>query len=55
MFALPATVGLQGVLGNNAGTIGTIANGSAIERFPAAIRSNVTDATRFAMLPDSWA
>lgn len=54
MFATPATVGLQDALGNNAGAVGTIANGTAIERFPAGIRSNLNDATRFAMLPDSW-
>jgi Tfp pilus assembly protein PilV len=54
MFDTATTNGLQGALGNAAGAIGTIANGSAIERFPSGIRSSVNDATRFAMLPDSW-
>ena len=56
MNALPATAGLVGAVGNNAGALGAndIANGLAIERFPAGIRSGLTDAARFAMLPDSW-
>jgi hypothetical protein len=56
MNSLAATAGLAGALGNNNGVLGAtdIANGAAIERFPAGIRSGVTDAAHFAMLPDSW-
>jgi hypothetical protein len=52
----PAPATLAGALGNNAGGLGAndVANGAAIERFPAGIRSGVTDAAHFAMLPDSW-
>jgi hypothetical protein len=68
MNDVPATAGLAGALGNNGGVLGVndIANGAAIERFPAGIRPRpnplapppllpgLPDAIRFAMLPDSW-
>ena len=56
MNDVPATASLAGALGNNAGVLGPndIANGAAIERFPAGIRTGLPDALRFAMLPDSW-
>jgi prepilin-type N-terminal cleavage/methylation domain-containing protein len=47
---------LQGALGNNNGTLGAndIANGAAIERFCAGVRTGSNDAARLATLPDSW-
>jgi Tfp pilus assembly protein PilV len=52
----PAPPTLGGALGNNGGGLGVndVANGAAIERFPAGIRTGLPDALRFAMLPDSW-
>jgi Tfp pilus assembly protein PilV len=52
----PAPPTLAGALGNNAAGLGVndVANGAAIERFPAGIRTGLPDALRFAMLPDSW-
>jgi len=52
----PAPPTLAPALGNNSGALGVndIANGAAIERFPAGIRSGIPAAAQFATLADSW-